>query len=185
MNSQICCASCVSVNLITSGEDSGKGLRWFFESCKEAGPNSCAFYEDSVEAMENKLNNIYTSVIEAPIPVHTNRSHGLVDYTMVRAALTALLYGPSRWPDWARALQDLIRGDATAIYKLVEPTTFKCDCDLGKYEFEQVHDGLIAYMCNDGDFVPSDLESAQAHYRSLSESTLLGSIWASFRIACK
>ena len=128
--------------------------------------------------METKLNEVYKSVIEAPIPVHTDRSHGIVDYTLVRYGLIPSFYGPfGKWRDLATALQDLIQGNSTTTYKFVEADIpiFKCDCDLDKYEFGKVPDPLMAYVFNDGDPVPPDLESAQAHYRTSTEWLVLGS----------
>ncbi|KAL0064079.1 hypothetical protein AAF712_008938 [Marasmius tenuissimus] len=175
---------------ITSTKDSGKTLRWFFESCLEAGPESCAFHEDSVEAMESKLNDIYASVIKAPIPIQGSISNGIVDYNYVRGVLSNSLYRPfSAWPVFAKALQGLKERNATAIWSdsevIKEVPPFECDCDSSKYEFEHVPEGLMAYTCNDGDAVPPEFEAAQAHYEASADYSPFGSIFASSRIACK
>ena len=49
--------------------------QWFSRSCNEAGPDSCPFYETSVEATSDKFNNPYASLIDAPIPVQTDISY--------------------------------------------------------------------------------------------------------------
>ncbi|KAK1234091.1 hypothetical protein PQX77_002710 [Marasmius sp. AFHP31] len=173
-------------NWFTGTKDSAKTIRWFFESCKEAGPDGCAFYEDSVEAMESKLNDIYASLIKAPIPVQTSKSNGIVDYSVARASLVLSLYSPTAlWRRLATALQDLSQGNAITVYTMLgEATPFECECNESKYEFEHVHEGLIAYICNDGDPVPAEFEAAQAHYQASTEYSPLGSVWAGFRIAC-
>ncbi|KAL0059030.1 hypothetical protein AAF712_014268 [Marasmius tenuissimus] len=66
--------------LLNLAEDADKTLQWFFQSCKDAGPQSCAFYEDSTEAMNAKLQKTYNHLNEDPIPVRTNESYGVVDY---------------------------------------------------------------------------------------------------------
>ncbi|KAK1226883.1 hypothetical protein PQX77_010130 [Marasmius sp. AFHP31] len=152
----------------TATQDSDNTLRWFFESCLEAGPESCAFHEDSVEAMGSKLNDIYASLIKAPIPVQGVISNGLVDYTYLRGVLLVSLYHPGLF--------------SQKLFK--ETPLFECDCDLSKYEFEHVHEGLMTYICNDGDAVPPEFEAAQAHYEASADYSPLGSFFASFRIAC-
>ncbi|KAK1222468.1 hypothetical protein PQX77_014674 [Marasmius sp. AFHP31] len=172
---------------LTATKDSGKTLRWFFESCLEAGPESCAFHEDSVEAMESKLNDIYASVIKSPIAVQGSVSNGIVDYRYLRLILFNSLYKPfSAWPDLAKGFQNLKEGNATTIWSEVikEAPPFECDCDLSKYEFEYLSEGLMGYMCNDGDAVPPEFEAAQAHYEASADYSLLGSIFASYRITC-
>ncbi|KAK1218736.1 hypothetical protein PQX77_018561 [Marasmius sp. AFHP31] len=173
-------------NWFTGTKDSAKTIRWFFESCKEAGPDACDFYEDSVEAMEGKLNDIYASVIKAPVPIQTDKSQGLLDYSLVRAGLLLSLYSPfALWRPLATALQDLSQGNATKAYTLLgESPLFECDCDPSKYAFENLHEGLMAYICNDGDAIPPDFEAAQAHYQASAEYSPIGSFWAGFRIAC-
>ncbi|KAL0067808.1 hypothetical protein AAF712_005248 [Marasmius tenuissimus] len=91
-------------------------LKWFFTSCKEAGPEACAFYEDSVEAMEAKLNGIYTSLINAPIPVVTNGSYGLVDYRLTHYSMLSLLYTPfASWRELAKGLAGLCRSQRDSV----------------------------------------------------------------------
>ncbi|KAK1222191.1 hypothetical protein PQX77_014975 [Marasmius sp. AFHP31] len=172
---------------LTGTQDTGKALRWFFESCLKGGSESCAFYEDSVEAMESKLNDIYASVIKSPIPVQGSISNGIVDYAHVRGVLFISLYHPfSAWPILAKALQDLKEGNATTIWSGVtgEVPPFECDCDSSKYEFERLPEGLMGYMCNDGDAVPPEFEAAQAHYEASADYSPFGSFFASFRLSC-
>ncbi|KAL0579553.1 hypothetical protein V5O48_002482 [Marasmius crinis-equi] len=165
--------------------DVGKTLQWFFKSCKEVGPESCAFYEDSVETMERKLEGIYAKLIESPIPVKTNVSYGLVDYSLVHPLVFVAMYSPfSQWRPMAAGLQALAEGNGTALYAMFEEAPFECDCDLNNHEFTWNMEALNAFICNDGDPVPPELEAAQKHYRESVDLSKFGSFWASFRIAC-
>ncbi|KAK1234476.1 hypothetical protein PQX77_002330 [Marasmius sp. AFHP31] len=166
-------------------KDINNTLEWFFTSCKEAGPEACAFYEDSVEAMEAKLNGIYASLIDAPIPVVTNGSYGLVDYRLVHYSILSLLYTPfASWREMAGGLAGLAEGNGTAFYELVARPMFECDCDHSVDELPLILETMNAYICNDGDVVPPDVEAARAHYQESTKFSSFGSIWASFRIAC-
>ena len=178
----------ITANWFTGSQDSAKGIRWFFESCKEADPDSCTFYEDSVEAMEATLNDIYISVLRAPIPIQTDISHGIIDYSVIRTSVSNALYMPLKyWHGLATAPQDLTQGNATTIYAfaLGDTPIPNFDCDPSKYEFENHAEGLMAYYCNDGDPVPPDYESAEAHYQASAAYSPIGSPYAGFRIACK
>ncbi|KAJ8088401.1 hypothetical protein PM082_022474 [Marasmius tenuissimus] len=138
--------------------------------------------------MENKLNDIYSSLIRAPIPVPPPYN-GFVDYSLVRALLLSALYRPfTEWRPLTTALQDLSKGNGTTLYTVIlgggDVPSFECECDQSKYEFEHHPEGLMAYYCNDGDPVPPDFEAAQAHYEASARFSPLGSFWAGFRIAC-
>ncbi|KAK1219955.1 hypothetical protein PQX77_017299 [Marasmius sp. AFHP31] len=96
----------------------------------EAGPESCTFYEDSVEAIEEELNGIYNSLIRAPIPLETNVSHGLVDYTLVHYTVLSKLYTSFKsWHELAKGLAGLAEGNGAGSYNLVAAPMFKCNCD--------------------------------------------------------
>ncbi|KAL0564779.1 hypothetical protein V5O48_017258, partial [Marasmius crinis-equi] len=170
---------------LTLPKDIPKTLHWFFNSCKEAGPESCAFYEDSMEAMEAKLNDLYASVIKSPVPYRTDRNYGLVDYSLLHQSVLSGLYSPGIYPKLAKALQDLVEGNGTALATVEgDIPPFECDCEGNKYEFAPNLDSLPAFMCNDGEAVPPGLEEAKAHYQESVDFSSFGSIFGSFRISC-
>ncbi|KAK1226312.1 hypothetical protein PQX77_010715 [Marasmius sp. AFHP31] len=167
-------------------EDTDKTLQWFFQSCKDAGPQSCAFYEDSTEAMNAKLEGIYTRLNEDPIPVRTNTSYGIVDYGSLR--FPALLYGlyyPVLWRTLAKGLQDLTEGDGSVLWSMFGKPVFECDCDSTTHPVETESESTVAYICNDGDAVPPGVDAARAWYK---EAVQLYGSWGTFRashrIAC-
>ncbi|EEB99198.1 hypothetical protein MPER_01170, partial [Moniliophthora perniciosa FA553] len=43
-------------------------LWWFFKDCHDAGPERCSFYESSAEAIGDRLNHLYESIIRVPVP---------------------------------------------------------------------------------------------------------------------
>ncbi|KAF9265041.1 hypothetical protein L218DRAFT_957710 [Marasmius fiardii PR-910] len=166
--------------------DTDKTLQWFFKSCLEGGPEACAFYESSIEAMENKLNGIYESLIRSPIPVQTDLSYGMVDYPTLREALFILLYAPAAWPETANSLQDLSKGNATTAWRIFDAPRFKCSCDSEDVNpFPPAPEASVALACNDGEAVPSGLDEAERHYNeAITEFGSWGSLFAGFRIIC-
>ncbi|KAK7022954.1 hypothetical protein VNI00_016844 [Paramarasmius palmivorus] len=166
--------------------DAEKGLQFFFRDCHSAGPELCAFYESSPEAIEQRLNRLYDSVVRAPVPVRTERSYGLVDYERLRGTLFRGLYSSfDTWAALAVGLADLEAGDGTTLYKLTETEPFECSCDPLEHAFDSIGEADITIGCNDGAVVPESLEEAEKHYQNVLEvSRSWGSVWASVRIGC-
>ncbi|KAK1221313.1 hypothetical protein PQX77_015885 [Marasmius sp. AFHP31] len=170
---------------INTAEDTDKTLQWFFQSCTDAGPETCAFYEDSTEAMNTKLQGIYTRSNEDPISVRTNESYGVIDYGFLRLALLGGLYAPTIWPTMAGILQDLTEGDGSSLWSIFGSPLFECDCDPANYAFENNPESLNAYSCNDGEAVPTGVDAARAHYKeAIQLYGSWGTLRASHRIAC-
>ncbi|KAK1230898.1 hypothetical protein PQX77_005976, partial [Marasmius sp. AFHP31] len=143
----------------TDLRDTDDVLQWFFKDCLNAGPKDCAFYESSTEAMSSKLNKLYAAIIQSPVPVHTNTSYGIVDYARLRGTIFRTFYQPfNNWPRLATGLTELMNGNGTMIYSMLDADRFQCSCDPLEKAFEGVEDAGTAIACNDGDVVPSDLE---------------------------
>ncbi|KAJ8092881.1 hypothetical protein PM082_023514 [Marasmius tenuissimus] len=166
-------------------EDVEEVQQWFFQSCKDAGPQSCAFYEDSIDAMNSKLQGIYARLNEDPIPIRGNFSYGVVDYGLLHPVIFVAWYNPfALWRLLAVALQGLAEGDASVLWSVFDVPLFECDCDPSKHAFEHNQESLNAYLCNDGDAVPPEVEAARTHYQESAQLSSFGSFWASFRISC-
>ncbi|KAK7032378.1 hypothetical protein VNI00_013126 [Paramarasmius palmivorus] len=165
--------------------DTDNTLQWFFRDCHSAGPVLCPFYQPSPEAIEQRLNRLYDSIIRAPVAVRTEVSYGLVDYERLRATLFhSLYYTFSTWATLATGLTDLEAGNGTLVYQMLETDPVECSCDPQDHLFESIEDVGIAIVCNDGAVVPDTLEDGERFYEELSAASGWGSRWASNRIAC-
>uniref|UniRef100_A0A0W0FNU6 Peptidase S33 tripeptidyl aminopeptidase-like C-terminal domain-containing protein n=1 Tax=Moniliophthora roreri TaxID=221103 RepID=A0A0W0FNU6_MONRR len=168
----------------TAVSDTDNALRWFFKDCHDAGPEKCSFYELSVEAIEERLNKLYQSIIRAPVPVRTaGVSYGLVDYALLRYMLFVVLYRPfEQWSTMATALADLEKGNATALVQMAigttSPTPSPPVFEPNTIEIQ------TAVICNDGDVVPPSLEHAEQHYQEALKVSGWGSMSAAMRIRC-
>ncbi|KAF9266662.1 alpha/beta-hydrolase [Marasmius fiardii PR-910] len=179
-------SSYYTVDWANSLRDTDKVLQWFFKDCLEAGPGRCAFYEPSVEAMDKKLNNLYSSITKTPVSVLTDNSYGLVDYARLRLTIFGSFYAPFElWPLLATGLQVLVRdGNGTVLFNILDSPRFQCSCDPLENLFDVIWDAQTAIMCNDGDVVSSDLESAQEDYNKLLKVSEWGSVAAGIRMSC-
>ncbi|KAK7047826.1 hypothetical protein VNI00_006154 [Paramarasmius palmivorus] len=167
--------------------DASKALNRFFEECHSAGPDLCAFYESSPEAIGERLNKLYGAVIRAPVATRIPSIYGLADYESLRNVLLGALYAPSSWPKLAAGLAALEAGDGSVLFEqAVEDGVkqFECDCDPSEHAFENILDGQHVFICNDGDVVPPGLEEAEKHYEECLQVSEWGSMFAGARISC-
>ena len=157
----------------------------FFDGCVAAGPDICPFYAPTSDAISQKLTALYESVRARPVPVRTPTSYGLVDYARLKLTVFVSLYSPYvMFPPLANALADLLDGDGTMLFQLLETPSFECSCDSPKSPFELVQDGQTAVICTDGKEVNDSLEELKAQYENMAKFTEWAEIWAGIRVRC-
>ncbi|KAJ7923466.1 TAP-like protein-domain-containing protein, partial [Mycena leptocephala] len=170
-----------SKNLI----DTDKVWMVFIDGCVAAGPEGCAFYAPTSAEISDKVDKIYASLRARPIPVRTNTSFGVVDYSMLRREISQTLYSPyALFPTLAQALADLSAGNGTVVFKMSEQPAFECACDPSDYRFESVQEAGAAVRCNDGKRISPEYEDVLAHYHKLSKLSAWADIWERARMPC-
>ncbi|KAJ7123174.1 TAP-like protein-domain-containing protein [Mycena epipterygia] len=166
--------------------DADKVWSSFVDGCVAAGPEGCAFFSPTAAEISDKMDKIYASVRARPIPVRTNISFCVVDYSMVRSVVFRSLYAPyARFPSLAQALADLSMGNGTALFKMFEKTPFECSCDSSEYPLDSIErEAGVAVRCNDGKRISGAYEDAVAHYQELSKTSTWADVWQAARMAC-
>jgi len=167
--------------------DVDKALGTFFTGCFEAGPEGCAFYAESPEAIQQNLTNIFESLRAQPIPIKTDSTYGILDHTTVRIAMFSALSSPyALFPVIAQGLAQLATGNGTSLFQLLNPpgSQFQCSCDPEAHADDQVADVSTAITCNDGDEVPTDLNSAKEYYDEMINLTDWADLWVGVRLSC-
>jgi pimeloyl-ACP methyl ester carboxylesterase len=104
--------------------DADAVLEVFLAECVRAGPleDGCALATltgaDSKEGLRDVVFGAMEKLCEQPVGVYINNTHyGLVTYDNVwYNGVFQSLYKPSTWPSLARALCDLIQGNATEAF---------------------------------------------------------------------
>ena len=119
----------------------------FFDSCHAAGPNACAFYKSTTSQIEQRYNDLFTSLRNQPVVIHFNSTFGIVDEATLRETVGSILYTP--YPGYsllAPALAALEQGDGSQIFELFGgPTLDQCSADSTDNSF----DSSVAISCGD------------------------------------
>ncbi len=94
-------------------------MQYFFDGCVAAGPDACAFYASTAEQISNNLDSLYDSLLTQPIPVVSPPFYSVVDYAVLRTAVTYALYSPyGLFSILAEGLASLAAGNGTIIYEI-------------------------------------------------------------------
>ncbi|KAJ7785083.1 hypothetical protein DFH07DRAFT_975516 [Mycena maculata] len=132
--------------------------------------------------MQASVEKIHTSLLARPIPVRTDTSFGLVDYSMLRSAMFFSLHSPiARFPVLTQALAGLAAGDGTALFKMSERPAFKCGCDPSEFRFE----AGVAVSCNDEMRIFASYENALEHYQNRSKMSEWEDILEPYWLSCE
>ncbi|KAJ6531975.1 TAP-like protein-domain-containing protein [Mycena capillaripes] len=168
--------------------DADNVLQSFFDGCADAGPEGCAFYAPTPEAIAQNLTTLYESIRARPISVRTSSGYGLADFNMLRGYILLAMYTPQvMFVPLANVLADLARGDGSLLLEnlLAVMSPFECSCGDGESQAPYIDmEALLAIRCNDGRAVPSGFEEAEQHYKNMTKSSSFGGLWAHLRNMC-
>ncbi|EHA51872.1 hypothetical protein MGG_05855 [Pyricularia oryzae 70-15] len=106
--------------------DADKVMQAFYDLCATAGPSKCAFHSPSPAEIEQRLHGLLDRLRKNPIiiPAKTDQAADgpeipqIVDYSKLRRYIASALYSPLyKFPDFARVLAALEKGDGQPYYK--------------------------------------------------------------------
>ncbi|KAF8217173.1 TAP-like protein-domain-containing protein [Mycena galopus ATCC 62051] len=165
--------------------DTDKVWMAFIDGCVAAGPSGCAFFAPTAAEISDNVEKLSESLRSRPIPVRTDTSFGVVDYSRLRRTIFESLYSPyAMFPILAQALADVARGNGTTLFKMLEIPAFECACDAAQHQFEFVSEGFPAVLCNDGKRISPEYDEVLARYQSLSKTSNWADVWAPIPLQC-
>ncbi|KAK1852237.1 alpha beta hydrolase fold family [Colletotrichum chrysophilum] len=107
--------------------DTDKVLYAFYEFCYQAGPDRCAFYATSSQAIEERFNKLLSDIKALPIVINADEKTGpdvpsVVTYSKVKILLSSVLYEPQyQFENFAKILAALERRDGRPYYEHYNP----------------------------------------------------------------
>ncbi|KAL3470778.1 TAP-like protein-domain-containing protein [Aspergillus californicus] len=98
--------------------DADKALDLFFQSCFEAGPQNCRFWDHSVQDIHARLDGLLHGLKNSPIPIEASDPCPLpmlATYSDLKQVILQAMYSPLQgFPNLATVLAGLEQGNTTA-----------------------------------------------------------------------
>jgi len=171
--------------------DTDKSVQTFFDQCSASSPSECAFWSSTPGEIETRLDNLYESLRERPVPVTTQSEYGydIVDYSVLRSAVFSSLYRPyPMFRTLAEALKDLEAGNGTKILEMVKVAQkIECKCDQGtpKPKGPDMSYVSAAIYCGDGKETKESPEDLYDRYLEMYEDYgSFADVWIGISAAC-
>jgi hypothetical protein len=163
----------------------------FYQACSKAGPQACAIYEKSPQAIKARVDQLLERLKVQPIATSIGSGpldYGLVDFGLLQGTLFTFLYGPyADASTIASALAALETGNAGPFWHLLEATGSVAECSAGN-DKERVQLDVETYtsiICTDGEPVRDSVEELQAWYEgNARKSSFAGTLANRVRCAC-
>ena len=166
--------------------DTDAVLDVFFQTCFEAGPERCAFYDSSPSKISANFDALYESLKTAPLPIFVDETtYGILDYSTARQFARNALYSPyDSFPAYAGALAQLQQGNGSALYALAgTQNTFSCDC-ANVTNPENGIDSLTAVGCNDAIIANRTFEQWVEYYEAAANVSKLSEVLVGAAMRC-
>ncbi|KAF8160399.1 TAP-like protein-domain-containing protein, partial [Pholiota molesta] len=152
--------------------DTDKVLQLFFTECNKAGPQACAFYASSPQAISDNLDKLYAQVLAQPAVAYapTLPAYGAVDHPILKNAILSAFYTPyDSFSSLAQGLADLQNGNGSILFQLSQA---------------HVNEAVAAISCGDGKEVTDDVQALEAYTQSISNTSSFSSVVAGVRTMC-
>jgi hypothetical protein len=169
--------------------DADKSLQTFFDGCAAAGPEACPFYAPTAADIAPNLTALTNAIKDEPIPIITNVSYGLFDFSLLRTFIFVATYTPyQRFPLLAQGLAHLAAGDAGPLYAFLgDAAPFECPNSSGTtapaFHVNTV-EANIAIMCGDGTAVTDSVSQIRNFYAQEARLSSFADSSVPRRVSC-
>ncbi|CEL63069.1 Putative hydrolase Mb2247c OS=Mycobacterium bovis (strain ATCC BAA-935 / AF2122/97) GN=Mb2247c PE=3 SV=1 [Rhizoctonia solani AG-1 IB] len=104
-------------------QDADEAYRWFLTSCAKAGETRCALAKGNIsaDAIEQKVEWFIERLYASPMPSINSIVPAYLTSGTVRTKLYDAIEAPSRWPAFARDLEDAIQGNPAPLLNKILP----------------------------------------------------------------
>jgi len=171
-------------NASTSIVATDAAVEAFYQTCFEAGPGSCAFYDSSPEKISANLDALYERVATEPVPAFSAAGFGLVDYNILRQAVFNAITMPVQLlPTLALGLAQLSAGNGSIVFGMGQVNPFACGLNDMDLQFNSA--AAIAVICNDAQTLNMTLDGWQEYYKEAAEVSQYADIWVQNWMQCQ
>jgi hypothetical protein len=167
--------------------DTDKAVDTFFQSCFEAGPDLCAFYDSSPEKISANLDALYEQVKVAPMPAIYGTNYGIVDYGFLRETIYSLVATPYQsFQLLAEGLARLAQGNASLVFALNDSPleSSPCNCWTSDPSINEV-DAELTIICNDADVQNQTLEQWEDVFNAAANVSAYSEVLAGVYMRCQ
>jgi len=177
--------------------DADEVMNAFYKYCHLAGPEGCAFYSSTPEAIEARLDAVLESLkvrpIVVPMPLRIAGLPEVIYYSSVRQLIATSLYQPVyMFPAVANILASLEAGDGTPFVDLYGASQTPLSCDPQPSNpspaienKEGTADAFSAVVCTDGGEMDDSIEAVEGYTKGILEaSKAAGPVNAMSRMRC-
>lgn len=172
----------------TNMDDTDTVVKSFYEYCYLAGPTKCPLYEPSIKEVKARIDNIFVSLMDAPVPVPFAPSGpALITKDVMHYRFFRALYKPlTMFTPLANELHAIETHNVTALEAIVNGTvSYKCECSPGTEPWEADTEAFYAIACGDAGPQSESPGDMELHYRNLtSKSPFAAPIWAVHKLQC-
>jgi hypothetical protein len=167
--------------------DTDKAVDTFFQSCFEAGPDLCAFYDSSPQKISANLDALYEQLKIAPMPANDSTSYGVVDYGFLRHTIRTLVYTPYQtFQPLAEGLALLAQGNASLIFSLNHSPLESNPCSCGTSDPNiNGFDALLTIVCNDADVQNRTLEQWEDVFNATANVSAYAEVLSGIAMRCQ
>ncbi|GJJ06210.1 hypothetical protein Clacol_000399 [Clathrus columnatus] len=167
--------------------DTDKILTYIFDACVAAGED-CPLYAPTSNEVEARVEAIFESLREKPIPAFNGTHYAVLDYKTVKSLLFTDLYKPfTSIGPFFDALAALEKGNGDPMLNQISAIreTPKCG-GVPKSSIVPVSiaEGGVAVRCGEGQGVGFTIGDLRTHFEELRNLSVFADVWSEIRIEC-
>lgn len=153
-------------------EDTDAVLASFFTFCHQAGPKKCSMYGPTVAAIQKRVNEIFTTLEQAPIPIpFSSKGPVILTRKMLHEFMFLASYAPLKhFVDLANLLVAIDTHDVATLTNLTDThlsNSVECNCKETS-PWLSANEGFYAIACGEAEDMPQGPDAYDAYFEELA-----------------
>lgn len=153
-------------------EDTDAVLASFFTFCHQAGPKKCSMYGPTVAAIQKRVDEIFTTLEQAPIPIpFSSKGPVILTRKMLHEFMFLASYAPLKhFVDLADLLVAIDTHDVATLTNLTDTHltgSVECNCKETS-PWLGANEGFYAIACGEAEDMPQGPDAYDAYFEELA-----------------